>query len=76
MQYGTVAELAPKLAEKTKQVLFVPQFKPYQAKGPFVPKYKFDPSRHSFDPVEVAANENFSTASQRSDTRTATGFEE
>jgi anaerobic dimethyl sulfoxide reductase subunit B (iron-sulfur subunit) len=76
MQYGTVEELAVKLAEKTKQVLFVPQYKPYAAKGKFEPKYKFDPTRHSFEPVEVAANENFTTSSQRADQRTATGIEE
>ena len=76
MQYGTIAELAPKLAEKTKQVLFVPQYKPFEAKGEFVPKNKFKEGRHKAAAVEVAANENFSTSSQRSDSRTETGIKD
>jgi anaerobic dimethyl sulfoxide reductase subunit B (iron-sulfur subunit) len=35
ISYGTVEELAKKLEEKGKQALFVPQYKPYDAKGPF-----------------------------------------
>jgi len=76
MYYGPVSELAAKLEEKTKQALFVPQFKPFDAKGKFEPKGKFDPNRHQFGAVEVAANDNFSTASQRADSRTSAGIEE
>ena len=76
MYYGPVSELAAKLEEKTKQALFVPQFKPLEAKGKFEPKGLYDPNRHQFGAVEVAANENFSTASQRADSRTSAGIEE
>lgn len=38
ISYGTVEELAEKLAAKPKQMLIVPQYKPYEAKGEFVPK--------------------------------------
>jgi len=76
MYYGPVSELAPKLEEKTKQVLFVPQFKPLEAKGAFEPKNKFRPDRHVFGAVEVSANTNFTTSSQRADSRINVGMED
>ena len=36
MRYGTVAELAEELERKPKQVLWVPQYKPWEARGEFV----------------------------------------
>ena len=76
MYYGTVSELAPKLAEKKKQSLFVPQFKPLEAKGEFEPKNKFKEGRHKFAAVEVQENVGFSTSTQRSDSRTDLGMKE
>ena len=75
MRYGTVAELAPMLAEKPKQVLFVPQFKPYEAKGPFVPKNKLAGKVHRAAAIDVQENTDFTTSSQRSDSRTKAGLE-
>ena len=73
--YGTVAELAPRLAEKSKQTLFVPQFKPLEAKGKFVPRNKLAGKVHHAAAIEVQENTNFTTSSQRSDSRTKTGVE-
>ena len=75
MRYGTEAELAPMLAEKPKQLLFVPQFKPYEAKGPFVPKNKLAGRVHRAAAIDVQENTNFTTSSQRSDSRTKAGLE-
>lgn len=75
MSYGTVAELAPRLAAKPKQVLFVPQYRPLKAKGDFVPKNKVEGRMHRAAAIEVTENTNFSTSSQRSDSRTSTGVE-
>lgn len=75
ISYGTVADLAPRLAEKPKQVLFVPQFKPLEAKGSFVPKNKLAGKVHHAAAIEVQENTNFTTSSQRSDSRTKTGVE-
>lgn len=36
MTYGKVEDLAKKMCEKPKQVLWVPQYKPMDAKGEFV----------------------------------------
>lgn len=76
MRYGTIAELAPMMVAKSKQVLFVPQFKPIEAKGEFVPKNKLAGNVHHAASIEVQENTNFSTQSQRSDSRTATGIED
>lgn len=73
MYYGTVAELAPKLAEKSKQVLFVPQFKPLEAKGEFVPSNK---ERRRVAAIEVDENAEFTTSTQRGDSRRKIGMEE
>lgn len=73
MYYDTIDKLALRLAEKPKQALFVPQYKPREAKGKFVPKNKLDCARHQFVVADVSANESFSTSSHRSDSRTSTG---
>ena len=75
ISYGTVEELAKKLEEKTKQVLFVPQYLPKQAKGEFVPKNKMAGKVHHAAAIEVTENTNFTTSSQRADSRTDTGIE-
>lgn len=76
MYYGPVEELARKLGEKTKQVLFVPQYKPLEARGAFQPHNKFKEGRHVFGAVSVQANENFTTSSQRADSRISLGMED
>lgn len=76
MYYGTIEELAKKLAEKPKQVLFVPQFKPLEAKGKFEPKNKYKEGRHVFAALDVQENTKFSTSSQRADSRTDLGLED
>ncbi|MDR2672733.1 MAG: hypothetical protein LBC35_05515 [Coriobacteriales bacterium] len=68
MTYGTVEELAKKLDGKTKQVLWVPQFKPYEAKGPFA----HDPSKGLRKAQHLQVSENVSAermAAQRGDKR-------
>ncbi len=74
IQYGSIAKLAPKLAEKPKQVLFVPQYKPLEAKGPFEPKNKLSGRLRRAAAIEVTENTTFTTSSQRSDSRTDTGI--
>ena len=74
--YGTIAELAPKLAEKPKQVLFVPQFKPLEARGKFEPRNKLVGKVHHAAAIEVTENKHFTTSSQRSDSRTDVGIDE
>lgn len=76
MYYGTIEELAAKLAAKPKQLLIVPQYKPQEARGKFVPKNKYAENRHVAAAIEVTENTNFTTSSQRADSRTATGIEE
>ncbi len=76
MRYGTVEELAQQLIAKPKQMLIVPQFKPLEARGAFVPKNKMEGKVHEAAAIEVTENTNFTTSSQRSDSRTATGIDE
>lgn len=76
MQYGRIEDLAKKLGEKTKQVLFVPQYKPLQAKGKFQPCNKLKPGRHQFGVVDIEENTNFTTSSQRADSRNNAGMDE
>jgi|GEM_PF-180393 len=76
MQYGSIAELAPKLAEKTKQVLFVPQYKPLKAKGKFVPVNKFKEGRKRSVAMEIETVEHFETSTHRSDSRMDVGMDE
>jgi anaerobic dimethyl sulfoxide reductase subunit B (iron-sulfur subunit) len=54
MSYGTVEELARKMEGKTKQVLFVPQYKPYEAKGVFV----HDPNKGLRKAAHLEVTEN------------------
>lgn len=75
MYYGTVEELAGRLAEKPKQVLFVPQYRPKEARGAFVPHNKYEGNVHRAAAIEVTENTNFTTSSQRSDSRTSAGIE-
>lgn len=63
--YGPVSELAEKLETKTKQVLWVPQYKPLEAKGEFVPTKKSNNEGREIGKVEVEANEEWSTAAHR-----------
>jgi Fe-S-cluster-containing dehydrogenase component len=63
IRFGPVEELAVHLQEKRKQVLFVPEYKPIVAKGPFVSGTK-DEQKHK---SQVAAKDNagFETATHR-----------
>jgi anaerobic dimethyl sulfoxide reductase subunit B (iron-sulfur subunit) len=68
MSYGTVEELARKLDTKTKQVLWVPQYKPYEARGPFV----HDPVKGARKAAHFEVEENVGAermAAQRGDQR-------
>lgn len=68
MTYGTVEELAKKLDGKSKQVLWVPQYKPYEAKGPFV----HDPNKGTRKAQHLEVEENASAermTAQRGDQR-------
>jgi anaerobic dimethyl sulfoxide reductase subunit B (iron-sulfur subunit) len=68
MSYGTVEELARKLDTKTKQVLWVPQYKPYEARGPFV----HDPAKGARKAAHFEVEENVGAermAAQRGDQR-------
>ena len=59
ISYGLVQELAKKLEDKPKQMLFVPQFKPYEAKGPF----RHDPDKGLRKAAHLDVMEN--TAAER-----------
>ncbi len=67
MKYGPVAELAAFMEEKPKQVLFVPQYKPYEARGAFVSARKDDASRRRAAAMEVDANAQVEFATHRDD---------
>lgn len=58
-------ELAEKMCEKSKQVLWFPQYKPLAAKGKFVPTKKSNSEGLGGAKVEVEANESWSTAAHR-----------
>lgn len=75
MYYGPLGELVGRLAEKPKQVLFIPQYRPKEARGAFVPHNKYAGNVHKAAAIEVTENTNFSTSSQRSDSRTSAGIE-
>jgi anaerobic dimethyl sulfoxide reductase subunit B (iron-sulfur subunit) len=62
MLYGRVQDLAKELVKKGKQVLWVPQYKPIEARGEFVTSGK---ERHHVDDVKIEAVENWSTAAHR-----------
>ncbi len=74
MRYGTLEELARQLAEKPKQLLFFPQFRPLEAKGPFEPRNRLSGKAHRAAAIKVSENAHFTTSSQRSDSRTDTGM--
>lgn len=66
--YGEVEDLAKKMGTKSKQVLFVPQFKPYEARGEFV----HDPAKGLRKAQHLNVDKNVSAermAVQRSDMR-------
>ena len=65
MTYGAIDELVEKLKSKTKQVLWVPQFKPLEAKGAFVPTKTSNNEGRETIAVEVESNEAWSTAAHR-----------
>lgn len=54
MSYGPVEELVTKMSNKSKQVLFVPQFKPYKARGPFI----HDPNKGLRKAAHIEVDEN------------------
>ena len=67
MEYGPVEELAQKMATaKTKQVLFVPQYKPYEARGKFVSQNAGKKGREAAA-IEIVANEQVEFATHRDD---------
>lgn len=63
--YGTIEELARKASSKGKQVLWVPQYKPLEAKGAFVPTKASNSEGREVAAVEVEANSAWSTAAHR-----------
>lgn len=63
--YGSVEELAKKLDDKSKQVLWVPQYKPLEAKGEFVPTKKSNSASTSEKKVVIEENKEWSTAAHR-----------
>lgn len=67
MKCGPVEELAKVMCEKPKQVLFVPQFKPYEARGEFVSARRGDASRRKAAAVEVESNAQVEFATHRDD---------
>jgi len=60
IRYGTVEELAVQLQKKTKQVLFVPQYKPHETKSPFVPKKA--KRKYEGPKVQIEENKSFELA--------------
>ncbi|MDR3052365.1 MAG: hypothetical protein LBU48_00695 [Coriobacteriales bacterium] len=65
LQYGPVEELVKRFEEKPKQALFVPQFKPKEARGAFVSKNRAAGKVASFAAVAVEANTDFDIAGHR-----------
>ena len=63
--YGPLDELVKKMDDKSKQVLWVPQYKPLEAKGKFVPTKKKTSPSSCGQKVEIEANEEWSTAAHR-----------
>lgn len=62
--YGRIEDLARKATTKGKQVLWVPQYKPLEAKGEFVATKK-SRSAEAAAPVEIESNDAWSTAAHR-----------
>ena len=67
MKFGPVTELAALMEEKPKQVLFVPQFKPYETRGKFESKRKDDANRRRAAAIEVEAYGQVEFATHRDD---------
>ena len=67
MKYGPVRELAELMEEKPKQVLFVPQYKPFEARGKFVSKRRGDEGRRKAAAIEVEAYGQVEFATHRDD---------
>ena len=72
MKYGPVEELAKLMCDKTKQVLFVPQYKPYEARGEFVSKRFNDANRRKAAAMEVEATGHIEFATHRDDSEVRT----
>lgn len=64
--YGTVEELAKKLATKTKQFLVLPQYDPIAARGQFVSKNR---SSHKAAHIDVQGTGKANYAVHRHDTK-------
>jgi len=64
IRYDTVENLAARLQEKSKQLLIVPQYKPRDARGPFVPK-KMAEKKYAAPKVQIEANQDFEIATHR-----------
>lgn len=67
MVYGPVDELVGRLAQKGKQVLFVPTYKPYKARGEFKSKREGSTYDHDVSQVEIKGGGGFKFAAQRGD---------
>lgn len=65
LQYGPVSELAKRLEEKPKMALFVPQFKPKDARGAFTSANRASGKVNQFNAVQVESNTNFDIAGHR-----------
>lgn len=67
MKYGPVEELAKVMNEKRKQVLFTPQYKPYEARGVFSSARKNAEGRRSAAAMEVEEYGQVEFATHRDD---------
>jgi anaerobic dimethyl sulfoxide reductase subunit B (iron-sulfur subunit) len=66
ISYGPVEELAKSLAQKPKQLLVVPQYKPKEARGPFVHKENITDA-HRAAHIEVSGMSEVRLNTDRSD---------
>jgi anaerobic dimethyl sulfoxide reductase subunit B (iron-sulfur subunit) len=67
ISYGTVEDLAKKLADKPKQLLIVPQFMPRVAKGPF--EHRERGEEHQAAHIEVTGTGKAEFGAHRHDAR-------
>lgn len=74
LKYGEVGELAEALAEKPKQMLIVPAFRPKQARGKF--QHVDRGNLHTAAHIEVEGTGKASFAVHRHDTKLFNGIEE
>lgn len=63
--YGPLDELLEKARSKTKQVLWIPQYKPLEAKGRFESSRSTNTVKRTSAPIQIESNENWSTAAHR-----------